>query len=77
MEKKLQMMEEDMQKLETMNLSLFETWQDQLSNKFSVECVGALQGKWKEYSQAIEPLIRQLKKLEADMEDLNRQIKQR
>ena len=77
MGKELQLLEEDMQKLKQMNHTLFDSWQDQLSAKFSVECVGNMEKKWKEYNQYVESLFLQLHKIEREMKDLSNNIKNR
>ena len=77
MGKELQLLEEDMQKLKQMNHTLFDSWQDKLSAKFSVACVGNMEKKWKEYNQYVESLFLQLHKIEREMEDLSNNIKNR
>lgn len=73
----LQMMQEDMQTLGKMNQVLFNSWQDQMAQKFSNGCVGEMIKKWKEYVQAMEPLIRQLSDIEKRMGTLKEQSKRR
>jgi hypothetical protein len=73
----LQMMQEDMQTLGKMNQVLFNSWQDQMSQNFEKGCVGEMIRKWKEYVQAVEPLVRQLSDIEKRMEALREQSKRR
>ena len=73
----LQMMQEDMQTLGKMNQVLFNSWQDQMAQKFSNGCIGEMMRKWREYIQYVEPLVRQLCDIEKRMETLKEQSKRR
>ena len=73
----LQMMQEDMQTLGKMNQVLFNSWQDQMSEKFANECVGEMTRKWKECVQTMESLISQLCDAEKDIENLHERSRRR
>ena len=75
--KDLQMLQEDMQTLGKMNQVLFNSWQDQMAQTFSSGCVGDMARKWKDYVQALEPLVRQLCDIDKRMEKLREQSKGR
>lgn len=77
MEKKLQMVEEDMQKLSKMNQTLFATWQDKLSDHFSKGCLGEMEQQWKQYVEELNPLLRQIKKIEEEMTEYRDSCKKR
>ncbi len=77
MERKLQMVEEDMTKLSKMNKMLFETWQDDLAKHFSKGCLEEMELQWKQYKEFVQPLIRQLKKWEGEMNEYRERCKQR
>ena len=77
MEKKLQMIEEDMQKLSKMNQTLFAAWQDKLSDHFSKGCLGEMERQWKQYVETLNPLLRQLQKSEDEMTEYRDSCKKR
>ena len=61
----------------TLSKTLFMALSRWLSAKFTVECVGNMEKKWKEYNQYVESLFLQLHKIEREMEDLSNNIKNR
>ncbi len=77
MERKLQMVEEDMTKLSKMNKMLFETWQDDLAKHFSKGCLEEMELQWKQYKEFVQPLIRQLKKWHGERNEYRERCKQR
>ena len=77
MEKKLQMAEEDMQKLSKMNETLFASWQDKMSDHFSKGCLNEMEQQWKQYLEAVNPLIRQLDKIQKEMAEYCESCKRR
>lgn len=77
MEQKIQMAEEEMQKLSKMNEMLFSSWQDNMSDHFSKGCLNEMQRQWKQYVEAVTPLIRQLDKIETEMEEYRKNCKRR
>lgn len=50
MEHKLQMIEEDMNKLSKMGDVLFASWQDQMSDHFSKGCLDVISRQWRQCS---------------------------
>ena len=77
MERKLQMVEEDMQKLSQMNKMLFATWQDKMAEHFSKGCLEEMKRQWKQYKEFVQPLIRQINKIETEMNEYRERCKQR
>ena len=77
MEKKLQMAEEDMQKLSKMSETLFASWQDKMSDHFSKGCLKEMERQWKQYLETLGPLLRQLKKFEEEMTEYRDSCKKR
>jgi hypothetical protein len=77
MEKNLQMAEEDMQKLSKMNETLFASWQDKMSDHFSKGCLNEMERQWKQYMEAVNPLLRQIKKIEEEMTEYHERSKRR
>jgi len=77
MKRKLQLVEEDMQKLSAMNITLFDSWQDDMSEHFSKGCLNEMERQWKQYIENITPLIQQLCKVEEDMQKFLQDCKRR
>lgn len=77
MEKKLQMAEEDMQKLSKMSETLFASWQDKMSDHFSKGCLNEMERQWKQYMETLNPLLRQIKKFEEEMAEYKESCKNR
>ena len=77
MEHKLQMIEEDMNKLSKMGDVLFASWQDQMSDHFSKGCLDEILRQWRQCSEAITPLLQQLKQLEAEIHECYQQSQRR
>ena len=77
MENKLQMAEEDMQKLSKMSETLFASWQDKMSDHFSKGCLNEMERQWKQYMETLNPLLRQIKKFEEEMAEYKESCKKR
>ena len=77
MEHKLQMIEEDMNILSKMGDVLFASWQDQMSDHFSKGCLDEISRQWRQCSEAITPLLQQLKQLEAEIQECYQQSQKR
>lgn len=77
MEKKLQLAEEDMQKLSRMSKTLFGSWQDKMADHFEKGCLNEMERQWKQYLEMVNPIIRQLAQIEKDMEECRESCKKR
>jgi len=77
MERKLQLIEDDMQKLSAMNQTLFDSWQDNMSEHFSKGCLNEMEHQWKQFADTITPLIQQLSRVEKEMQEYLQNCKQR
>ena len=77
MERKLQLIESDMQKLSAMSQTLFDSWQDNMSEHFSKGCLDEMERQWKQYVDSLNPLLQQLKKIEKEMTGYEESCKKR
>ena len=60
-----------------MNQTLFSIWQDKMAEHFSKGCLEEMDRQWKQYKEFVQPLMRQLKKIEQEMNDYRERCKQR
>ena len=74
MERRLQLVEEDMHKLSRMNETLLATWQDKMAEHFSKGCLEEMSRKWKIFSETVSPLIQQLSKIEKDLAECRNRV---
>ena len=58
-----------MQKLSAMNQTLFDSWQDNMSEHFSIGCINEMERQWEQYVDNITPLIQQLGRVEKELQE--------
>lgn len=77
MENKFHLIEEDMQKLSRMSQTLFSTWQDKMAEHFSEGCLNEMERQWKEYANVVQDYMRQLNRIEKEMNEYHQNCKRR
>jgi hypothetical protein len=69
MDRSLQMIREDLQRLSQINKVLFESWDDKNAQSYNKSCIGVVEQQMKQFFESVEPLCKQIKKIEQEMQE--------
>lgn len=77
MEKSLQMIREDLQRLLQINKVLFESWDDKYAEAFNNSCIKVVEQQLKQFLENAEPYCKHIKELEEEMQSFVQESKNR
>lgn len=77
MDKSLQMIKEDLQRLSQINKVLFESWDDKYAESFNNSCLKVVEQQMRKFFETVEPLCKQIKKIEQEMQEYVQESKER
>jgi uncharacterized protein YukE len=69
MDRSLQMIREDLQRLSQINKVLFESWDDKYAESYNNSCIKVVEQQMKQFFETVEPLCKQIKKIEQEMQE--------
>lgn len=69
MDRSLQMIREDLQRLSQINKVLFECWDDKNAQSYNNSCIKVVEQQMRQFFEAVEPLCKQIKKIEQEMQE--------
>ena len=77
MDRSLQMIREDLQRLSQINKVLFESWDDKNAESYNNSCIKVVEQQMRQFFEAVEPLCKQIKKNEQEMQEYVKGSKRR
>lgn len=63
------MIREDLQRLSQINKVLFESWDDKNAESYKNSCIKVVEQQMRQFFEAVEPLCKQIKKIEREMQE--------
>ena len=69
MDRSLQMIREDLQRLSQINKVLFASWDDKNAESYNNSCIKVVEQQMRQFFEAVEPLCKQIKKIEQEMQE--------